>query len=174
MESVIFMQHCPLRVLAESRPVIDMMSTIQGKMLAATSSFQHMGMPKSAKGIDFISHQQHNQQQHDPFYLDSGAPLESESNLPSCFGTIQLTDSDVNDADNVEQKKKKKRQQKESTRSATLGDADFATVMMMRMKKTVHDKERGSDMGKSLMGWPKWTLQCLCMRMKSCLNGSIA
>ena len=130
MESVIFTQQRPLRVSAESRPVMNM-SAIQGEMLAATSSFQHMGMPETAEGGGFIPHQQHNRQQHDPFYLDSGAPSESESNFPSRFGTIQLTDSDGNDADDGgRKKKKKKRQQKESTKSVTLGDADFSMLSM--------------------------------------------
>lgn len=129
MESVVFTQQRPLRV--EPRPAASAMemSSVQGEMPAETSSFQHSGMPDSTDG--FVP-QQLNRQQQDPFYLDSGAAMESEHNLPSRFGTIQLTESDGHDSNEGARKRKKKRkkkQQKESV-ATTLGDADFSMLAM--------------------------------------------
>jgi AP-3 complex subunit delta-1 len=140
MESVTFTQQRPLRV-AERPAVAAMdMSAMQGEMPPETSSFQHSGMPESAESSGFVP-QQLNRQQQDPFYLDSGAAMESEHQLPSRFGTIQLTDSDgheSNEGARKRKKKKKKKQHKEaaSKSTVTLGDADFSMLSMTNAPDT--------------------------------------
>ena len=135
MESVSFTQQRPLPAESQSRlPVAATMElgAVQGDMPAASSSFQHSGFPETGEGSG-LAFQPQNPQHQDPFYLDSGAPLE-ESNLPNRFGTIQLGDSDGNDSDEGgrrrRKKKNKRRTKGKATKSTTLSDADFSMFTM--------------------------------------------
>uniref|UniRef100_A0A7S1ZTK9 Clathrin/coatomer adaptor adaptin-like N-terminal domain-containing protein n=1 Tax=Ditylum brightwellii TaxID=49249 RepID=A0A7S1ZTK9_9STRA len=150
IEAVSFTQQRPMRP-ADPTPVdtsfilSDSASTPNSGLVNnsnASQSFQHSGMTPQQRP--------QNQNQHDPFYLNSASPAMVEGTAfgsdpvqqsqtgqqpSSRFGTIQLVDGDDSDDDTHGRHKKKKKKHKKDKKQRkkddiglSFGDADFAAL----------------------------------------------